>query len=300
MDRLLFFIQEGLRALRRNAAPSVAAVVTIVVTVLLLGVLIPVLQTTEGKAQEVRSKIQLKVFLYDDATQGEITALQKRIDGVPHVDSLQFVSKTEALQILKKRLKDPNVLKELNSNPLPASFNIKPDDPANLDSIHSALTPPNAAGKATPISPIVQEVKDSREEASKITAVTGALKIVLTIITALLVIASLMLVGNTIRLSIYSRRREVEVMRLVGATKWFIRWPFMVEGVIVGAAGGLVAVIILWIGKVTVVDPLSDRFALVAAQNTINFLPLIGVLLLSAMAVSAMGSGVTLRRFLRV
>jgi cell division transport system permease protein len=123
---------------------------------------------------------------------------------------------------------------------------------------------------------------------------------VLTIITVLLVIASLLLVGNTIRLSIYARRREVEVMRLVGATKWFIRWPFMVEGVIVGASGGLLAVVILWIGKITVVDPLSDRFALVAAQNTINFLPLVGLLLLSAMAVSAVGSGVTLRRFLRV
>ena len=300
MDRLIFFVKEGMRALRRNAAPSLAAVVTIVVTVLLLGVLIPVLQTTEGKAEEVRSKIELKVFLYDDATRGEIASLQKRIGAMSHVEAVEFVSKKEALGILKKRLKDPDVLKELNSNPLPSSFNVKPDDPSNLDSIRSAMTPPDASGKATPISPVIQEVKDSREEAGKIEAVTSALKIVLTVITVLLIAASLMLVGNTIRLSIYARRREVEVMRLVGATKWFIRWPFMVEGVIVGAMGGLLAVIILWLGKITVVDPLSDRFALVAAQNTIDFLPLVAVLLGSAMAVSAMGSGVTLRRFLRV
>ena len=76
-------------------------------------------------------------------------------------------------------------------------------------------------------------------------------------ITALLIVASLMLVGNTIRLSIYTRRREVEVMRLVGATRWFIRWPFMIEGVVVGFAGGLVAILILWLGKITIVDPLS-------------------------------------------
>ncbi len=80
---------------------------------------------------------------------------------------------------------------------------------------------------------------------------TSALKIVLTVITALLIAASLMLVGNTIRLSIYTRRREVEVMRLVGATRWFIRWPFMIEGVVVGFAGGLVAILILWLGKIT-------------------------------------------------
>ena len=91
---------------------------------------------------------------------------------------------------------------------------------------------------------------------------TSALKIVLTVITALLILASLMLVGNTIRLSIYTRRREVEVMRLVGATRWFIRWPFMIEGVVVGFAGGLVAILILWLGKITIVDPLSDTFSL--------------------------------------
>ena len=91
---------------------------------------------------------------------------------------------------------------------------------------------------------------------------TGALKIVLTVITALLLVASLMLVGNTIRLSIYTRRREVEVMRLVGATRWFIRWPFMIEGVVVGFTGGLVAILILWLGKITIVDPLSDELLL--------------------------------------
>ena len=80
---------------------------------------------------------------------------------------------------------------------------------------------------------------------------TSALKIVLTVMTALLILASLMLVGNTIRLSIYTRRREVEVMRLVGATRWFIRWPFMIEGVVVGFVGGLVAILILWLGKIT-------------------------------------------------
>jgi len=89
-------------------------------------------------------------------------------------------------------------------------------------------------------------------------------------------------------------------MSLVGATNWFIRWPFIIEGLVVGLIGAATAVVILWLGKVTIVDPLSDRFALVAAQNTINFLPLIALLIACAMVVSAMGSGFTLRRFLRV
>jgi cell division transport system permease protein len=300
LSRFFFFIQEGLRAMRRSAAPSIAAVVTIVVTVLVLGVLIPVLQTTGGKADEVREQIGLNVFLYDDATQTEINHLQTQIQSLPHVESVDFVSKEEALPILQRRLEDPDILNELPGNPLPAKFAIKPDDPDNLEAIRAALNPPDASGKPQPLSPIVEEVNDSREEAENIRSVTGAIKIVLIVIAVLLLVASLMLIANTIRLSIYARRREVEVMRLVGATNWFIRWPFMVEGLVVGFIGGLLAVGVLLLGKVTIVDPLSDRFALVAAQDTINFLPLVVMLLAAAMAVSAIGSGLTLRRFLRV
>jgi cell division transport system permease protein len=300
MSRFGFFLQEAIRALRRSAAPSVAAIVTIVVTVLLLGVLVPVFQTTQGKAEEVREQLLLKVFLYDDATKGEVDGLQKRIENVPHVSSTEYVSKQQAVKILKERLDDDSILDELNNNPLPASFNVRVDDADNLETVRSDLAPPNSKGQPEPISPIIQEVQDSRSEAGKIRAVTGAIKIVLTAITALLLVASLGLVGNTIRLSIYARRREVEVMRLVGATNWFIRWPFILEGLVVGLIGAGTAVVILWLGKVTIVDPLSDRFALVAAQNTIDFLPLVGVLIVSAMAVSALGSGITLRRFLQV
>jgi cell division transport system permease protein len=299
MGRIWFFIREAARALRRNAAPSVAAIVTTVVTVVLLGVLIPIFQVAQSKSAEVRNQLELKVFLYDDATQGEINALQTKIEALPHVKSVKFVSKHAAKQILSGRLKDPNVLKELNSNPLPASFNVKPDDAAQLEAIRNELTPPDASGTPRPISPIIESVKDSREEAQKIEQVTSSLKIVLTILTALLVAASLMLVGNTIRLSIYARRREVEVMRLVGATRWFIRWPFMLEGMVVGFVGGMAAILILWLGKVTIVDPLSDS-PLFSALNTMSFPLLVGILFCSAIVVSAIGSGITLRRFLRV
>ncbi len=300
MGKLFFFIREAFRALRRSAAPSAAAIVTIVVTVLLLGVLIPVLYSTGSKTEDVREQISLRVFLYDDATRGEIDKLETQIGGINHVVSTDFVDKAEALEILRERLDDKNVVDELNSNPLPASLNVNLDDPDNLETVRAELTPTGAQGKPEPISPIIEEVKDSREEASEIRAVTGAVKIVLAIIAALLLVASLMLVGNTIRLSIYARRREVEVMHLVGATSWFIRWPFIIEGLIVGFLGAATAVAVLLVGKVTIVDPLSERFALVDNLNTIDFVPLVGVLVACAMAVSALGSGVTLRRFLRV
>ena len=305
MSRLLFFTQEAFRALRRNGAPSMAAVVTTVVTVILLGVLIPIFQTTQAKSNQVRDSLETRVAVFDDATKAEIAKLEDQLLAIPHVSSVRLISKSEALHELTEDLgkqKSSELLTQLHSNPLPANFSVKADDASNLDSVEAAIAPPGPDGKPQPISPIIQDQFNRQEDSKKIEQVTSALKIVLTVITALLIIASLMLVGNTIRLSIYTRRREVEVMRLVGATRWFIRWPFMIEGVVVGFFGGLVAILILWLGKLTIVDPLSDSIGFLAAQNstTLSFPALVAILFAAAVLVSAVGSGVTLRRFLKV
>lgn len=298
MGRIVFFFQEALRALKRNGAPSLAAIVTTVVTVVLLGMLIPIFQTAQGKSEEVRSELSAEYALFPDATKGEIAALQRKLEAVPHVSKVEFVSKAEALKTLESELKDKSIVEELKTNPLPNSFRVFPDDASNLNSVREAIIP--SGGK--PFSPVIDNPFHRHQSQEKIEQVTSALKIVLTVITALLVLASLMLVGNTIRLSIYTRRREVEVMRLVGATRWFIRWPFMIEGVVVGLIGGLLAILILWLGKITIVDPLSNQIGLLAAQNnsTLGFPALIAVLFAASILVSTIGSGVTLRRFLKV
>lgn len=305
MSRLLFFTQEAFRALRRNGAPSMAAIMTTVVTVILLGVLIPVFQSAQAKSDQVRDSLEFRVAIYDDATKAEITALGSELGGLPHVESVELITKAEALEELKQDLgkeDSEELTAQLNHNPLPANFAVKADDAANLDEVRAAVIPTGPDGSPRPISPIVEKIFDRQEESEKIEQVTSALKIVLTVITALLVVASLMLIGNTIRLSIYTRRREIEVMRLVGATRWFIRWPFMIEGVVVGFAGGLVAILILWLGKLTIVDPLSDSINFLAAQNstTLSFPALVAILFAAAVLVSTIGSGVTLRRFLKV
>ena len=300
MSRIVFFFQEALRALKRNGAPSLAAIVTTVVTVVLLGMLIPIFQTAQGKSDEVRDQLNVQYALYDDATRPEINALQRKLEAIPHVADVTFITKAEALATLKADLKDDTIVEQLHTNPLPASFEVKADDAGNLPSVEAAVYPNGPKGNS--ISPIISNAFDRTQSSEKIEEVTSALKIVLTVITALLVIASLMLVGNTIRLSIYTRRREVEVMRLVGATRWFIRWPFMIEGVVVGFVGGLLAILILWLGKITVVDPLSDSIGVLAAQNnsTLAFPALVAILFAASIVVSTIGSGVTLRRFLKV
>jgi cell division transport system permease protein len=305
MSRFFFFTQEAFRALRRNGAPSMAAIVTTAVTVTLLGVLIPVFQTAQAKSDEVRNQLNFQVGLFPDATKGEIASLESKLEAIPHVQSVKFISKALALEELREGLgkeKAKELTSELQVNPLPASIRITPDDASNLSAVKEAVIATGPDGKPQPISPIVDNIFERQEAAKKIVQVTSALKIVLTVITALLIAASLMLVGNTIRLSIYTRRREIEVMRLVGGTRWFIRWPFMIEGVVVGFAGGLVAILILWLGKITVVDPLSGSISIFAAQDssTLAFPALIAILFAASVFVSMLGSGVTLRRFLKV
>jgi len=319
MGRIFFFIGEGLRALRRSAAPSLAAIVTVCITVLLLGVLIPVLQTTNDKTNEVRSQVGLRVFLNDVDSSGapipgtggqqappaQIDQLKSKLQAIPHVKEVQFVSKDQALSLLSDRLKQDNrtdLTAQLpgSHNPLPASFNVTPDDLSNLPSVRAAITPPGANGQPTPISPLISDIGDSRDDANKISGATTAIRWVLAVVTGMLLVASLLLVGNTIRLSIYARRREVEVMRLVGATNWFIRWPFMVEGLVCGLVGAGIAIGLLFLGKQVIVDPLANNFNLLSSGHTIGFASLALVLLCVAMGVSAMGSGLTLRRFLRI
>jgi len=309
MGRVFFFIGEGLRALRRSAAPGLASIVTVCITVLLLGVLIPVLQTTNGKTNQVRDQVGLRVFLNDvngqQAPADQVSALRAKLAAIPHVKSVQFVDKNQALGILGDQLKQENredITAQLpgSHNPLPASFNVTPDDLSNLPAVRNAITPPGASGQPSPIDPLISDIGDSRDDARKITGATTAIRWVLGVVAALLLVASLLLVANTIRLSIYARRREVEVMRLVGATNWFIRWPFMVEGLVCGLVGAGIAIGFLFLGKQVIVDPLANNFNLLNSGHTIGFANLALVLLCVAMGVSAMGSGLTLRRFLRI
>ena len=166
--------------------------------------------------------------------------------------------------------------------------------------MRNALAPVGPSGQRTVADPAIDEVRNREEDTNKILSATRVVKLTIAGLAVLLVIASILLIANTIRLSLYARRRDVEVMKLVGATDWFIRWPFVIEGVIVGALGGIVAILVLTVMKIALVDPLAADFALIAAPDTMNYGLLVIVLLLAAVGVSALGSGLSLRRFLRV
>ncbi|HVS28388.1 MAG TPA: permease-like cell division protein FtsX [Solirubrobacteraceae bacterium] len=296
---LNFFIREATRSLRRNAVPSFAAMVAVLVTTLVLGVFIPAVQATTGAANDVRGKLLLDVYLKPAATAGDAQRVRVLLtQHTPHIKKVEFVSKTAALA--QQRKQNAQAFELLGRNPLPDTFHVVPDNPSNIERIRDSLSPLSPNGHRIATDPAIDEVKNRRDETNKILSATSMVKLSMGLLAGLLILAATLLIANTIRLSLFARRREVEVMKLVGATDWFIRWPFVIEGVICGALGGVAAVALLTLAKVALIDPLAKNIALVAAPNTINF-PLLIVLLLGAsILVSAAGSGISLRRFLRV
>jgi cell division transport system permease protein len=296
--RLGFFVKEALRAMRRSAAPSFAALATVVVTLIMVGVFIPIVQATRGAADSVRSRVLVDVYMKTTATRADDTRVRTELLAVAHVKSVQFVSKQTAYAQQAKA--DPAAYALLSANPLPDTFHVIPDNPSNALAVRAALTPSGPGGTRHLLDAEMASVSNHKDDTKKLLEVTNLVTITAAILTVLLTIASILLIANTIRLSLYARRREVEVMKLVGATDWFIRWPFVIEGTIVGAAGALVAIGVLGLTKIALLDPLANNWTLIAAPRTIPFVALVAVLVGAGVVVSGLGSGLSLRRFLRV
>jgi cell division transport system permease protein len=292
-----FFIRESLRAMRRNAAPSFAALATITVTLIVVGVFIPIVQATQGAADGVANRVLVDVYMQPKANSADDARVFKKLQQLPHVQKVVFESKAQALAQQKKQ--NPVAYEILgNYNPLPDTFHIYPSSPNYVLGVRTAIL--NSGGSGQMLDSSIQKVSNHTQDTQKLLTVTRFVTITAALLALLLIGASVLLIGNTIRLSLYARRREVEVMKLVGATDWFIRWPFVIEGIIVGAFGAVLAIGVLAVTKLAVLDPLANNFTLIAAPRTIAFIPLLLVLVAAGIAVSALGSGLSLRRFLRV
>ena len=284
--------------MRRNAVPSFAALASVLVTTLVLGVFIPVVQATNGAANDIRSRVLVDVDLNPNATNAEVARVKSELKGAPHVKSVQFVSKQEGYE--EERKLNPQAFALVGYNPLPDIFRLTPTNPSESGALRAELDQSSPLGVRLLTDPAIVDVQNRQAQTNTILSATRTIKLTMALLAGLLVLASVLLISNTIRLSLFSRRREVEVMKLVGATDWFIRWPFVLEGLFLGALGGAGAIGLLALAKIMLVDPLANTFKLISQPNMIDFKLLIIILMASAIGVSAAGSGLSLRRFLRV
>jgi cell division transport system permease protein len=294
MGRISFFLKEAFGSLRRNYFMTIAALVTVFLSIVVLGGVLVFVYTTDALLKEVEQKVEITVYLKTDPdpTSDQVDAMQTEILGWPEVKSSVFVSKQDALDRLKEDFKDdPQILEGLTGNPLPASFEISLVDPQAVSEVAARFD-----GKT-----IVDEVRYGKEIADKLFSFTSQARNFLLIFIVLLGIVAVLLISNTIRLSIFARKREVEIMKLVGATNWFIRWPFVIEGVTVGFFGALAAVVVVLLVNSFLVGRIRDSLTFMTIPLDAVPYALVSVTLLAVgVVIGAVGSGIGLRRFLKI
>jgi cell division transport system permease protein len=294
-----FFLAEAIRSIRANVAVSIAATVTVLIAVFILGAFIPSFLYVQSSVDSQKERVDIRAYVSDSAEVAQVNQLQDELIVLQQqglVKEFTYINKDQALQELRERLKDPSITDYLSTNPIPANFRIKPTQAERADEVVQRLSPQPAIDEGL-------GVKYGEETTDKLLTVARFIQWAGLALITILLVASILLIGNTIRLSIFARRREVEVMKLVGATNWFIRWPFVIEGIICGLLGAVLSVALLWVVKVGVVDQWIDGTdsALQRDEATTIGFPLLGLVLIAAGAVvGAIGSGITLRRFLRV
>ena len=299
-----YFFKESVINFRRNWVMSLGAVITIYLSLLLVGISLATGVVVGNLVQSMEAKVTVQLFLKDGAAEADVTDIQNAISSNQLTKSVKYVTKEEALKRFTKSMaaEGPEIAEQLDGNPLPASLDIELKDPRQVDAMVKFI---RSHGKFMTVIDRPDNPDKSlnwgQEIVDKLFSVTRVIRIAEVVFIAMLAVVSLIFINNTIRLAIYARRKEIGIMRLVGASNWFIRVPFLMEGLSQGLMGAGLAIGTLLIIKAAIMPQV---------QETLRFLPFsltgaaaaqIGlVLVFSGMLIGLTGSGFALRRYLKV
>jgi cell division transport system permease protein len=297
MSRLKLVFTESLRSLGANVSTTLAATVTVLIGMFLLGLFIAFGTWVVSWSDHVKKELVVHVYFCTgdtcpkEATRAQMDDVARIASASPLVKRVEFVPKQKALQIMRK--KHPDEVKALPANPFPDALTVIPKRGDDVERVAGLFQANSDVG--------VQKVDYGKKTTKRVLRLAKVIEIFFILAVALLLAASTLLIANTIRLSIFARRREIEVMKLVGATNWFVRGPFMLEGLLCGIAGALGAVVLLILGKEIALPsllsgPLNAGSDVNALAFSLNALILLGTGLL----LGAAGSGFTIRRFLQI
>lgn len=288
-----YFIQEVFHSLRRNNWMTFASIGTVAVSLFVLGVFLILVLNMNRLAGMLESQVQISVYLEDHLTDREKRQIGYDIESLQGIDSVTYVDRETAKERLKERLGDQKYLLDALSddNPLPDAFEVTVTTPSVVESAAGAIDSMQG----------VEEAKYGQDVVEHLFDITRLMRIFGFVLMGLLGGATLFIISNTIRLTVFARRKEIAIMKYVGATDWFIRWPFLLEGIVLGCIGGLIAAVAL-----------RSFYAAMAAKiySTLAFFPLMpqypfmnyvtAAILLAGIVIGAIGSVISLKRFLRV
>lgn len=293
IKNLTYFCREAYISLSRNRLLSIATVTTMAICILILGSAVLMTINADNFMNRLESDLEIVVFLDNSMTKTQVSELKTKIEQLNGVKSVQFVSREEALANLQKKFADKNydLGKTIGTNPLPDSYEVKSQNPEDVVSLAQQINK----------MPGVYKVNYGQGIVERIFQVTKWVRIISVGFIVLLSMGAVFLIVTTIRLAIFARRKEIYLMKLIGATDWFIRWPFFLEGIALGSLGSLISVLLLAWGYSSLLGNLQTALFFIPLVNQPSLLINIYLSLFATGAVlGVLGTYISLNRFLDV
>ncbi|NFD75663.1 ABC transporter permease [Clostridium botulinum] len=294
ISTLKYFVVDSIKGLRRHKTLSTASIATVAATLFILGVFILSIMNVKQAVTEVESKVEATIVLKDDIKTEQEKAIKDKINSVAGVEKVTYESKKDALEKFKKQLGENN--KSLaegleKENPLPNSIIVRVEKPELVSKVVGSIKDMDG----------IDQIKDGKEIVDKITKITNTLKWMGVVLFLILIGVSLFLIGNTIKITVYSRKREIGIMKYIGATDWFIRWPFVFEGIIIGILGAIIAIVLLYYGYKAAYAKASVGLIFVSLLNpSVVLSSVLWIFVLVGIVIGAIGSILSIRKFLSV
>lgn len=285
------FFNEGFKSVIRNKLMSIASIITVTAALFIFGIFMAIVLNVNSIANSVTTKIQIEGFLKNNISISEQHAIETTITNIKGVVKVEFVSKGQALAKLKSWLgNNKSLANGLDSqNPLPQSYVIKVNEPGSVGYVSQQLKDMN----------IFYKINDSKTIVDKVIRITGFVKLASLVLMLVLGMVSISLIANTIKLTVFARKKEIGIMKYIGATDWFIRWPFIIEGVTIGLIGGLLSVLMIWGSYLYVSNLISKNLMLFEMVTTSDLVNRIGLsFCFIGMFIGGIGSTLSIRKFL--
>lgn len=288
-----YFIKEVYTSFKRNIWMTLASIFTVVLSLFILGFFSIVILNLNKMADTLESQVQISVYLKDDLSQEEIDETKETLSKIEGLQDIKFTTREEAMENFKERLGDQQFLLDAldDTNPLPDSFSLTVTSPQQVKTIADTVVALDS----------VESASYSQDIINHLFNLTHLIRLIGVALIILLTGAAIFIISNTIRLTVFARRKEIAIMKYVGATDWFIRWPFLLEGICLGFIGGGLATIFLYIVYNQVTQEIYEAmafFPLIPQHPFIDYISL--AILVTGIIIGALGSTISLKRFLKV
>lgn len=291
-----YSIRQAFKQAGRNRAMMITSLFSITAMLLILGLFFILIVNVNVMTDNVRDQFDvIEIYLLDDANNTDIYKMMDDIKGREYVEEVEYVSKEQALAEMKESWEEKAYLLDgLDDNPLPRSLRIKMDDMTYADDLVQEYT----------INASVEDIKYGKTEVEKILNITNGIQMGAIILIIFLIIVSIVVVSNTIKLTVLARGEEINIMKYVGATNWFIRGPFLIEGMLIGIIAAIIASLLTSSAYYAIVNNLGDKVLLLFSTRFVPVLSLtgnlVGIFLALGISIGAIGSLISMRRFLDV